>query len=106
MVSGLVTSPIDQSRICFGEARPIRIASKSLMSICAKVFLLRSDALGRRSRRAVYAFSSRRHSATRSAGGSVLHLEVCGQRELLVARALLEVFVRGEARVGAVLRRT
>src|SRR6478752_1553824 len=33
MVSGFVTSPEDQSRICFDEARPIRIASKSLMSI-------------------------------------------------------------------------
>jgi hypothetical protein len=43
MVSGLVTSPIDQSRICFGEASPIRIASKSLMSICAKGYLLRRD---------------------------------------------------------------
>src|SRR5918992_118890 len=40
MVSGFVTSPIDQSRICFGEASPIRIASKSLMSICAKSLLL------------------------------------------------------------------
>src|SRR5436190_20176076 len=35
MVSGLVTSPEDHSRICFAEARPIRIASKSLMSINA-----------------------------------------------------------------------
>src|SRR5215211_1070252 len=33
MVSGFVTSPDDQSRICFDEARPMRIASKSLMSI-------------------------------------------------------------------------
>jgi hypothetical protein len=33
IVSGFVTSPEDQSRICFDEARPIRIASKSLMSI-------------------------------------------------------------------------
>src|SRR5919197_4448705 len=33
MVSGLVTSPDDQSRICLLEASPIRIASKSLMSI-------------------------------------------------------------------------
>src|SRR3954454_21882605 len=33
MVSGFVTSPDDQSRICFDDARPIRIASKSLMSI-------------------------------------------------------------------------
>jgi hypothetical protein len=33
IVSGLVTSPEDQSRICFDEARPILIASKSLMSI-------------------------------------------------------------------------
>src|SRR4029079_10221598 len=33
MVSGLVTSPDDHSRICLGEARPMRIASKSLMSI-------------------------------------------------------------------------
>src|ERR687896_2603128 len=40
MVSGFVTSPIDQSRICFGEASPIRIASKSLMSICATSLLL------------------------------------------------------------------
>jgi hypothetical protein len=33
IVSGLVTSPDDQSRICFDDASPIRIASKSLMSI-------------------------------------------------------------------------
>src|SRR6059058_4557440 len=33
MVSGFVTSPEDQSRICLLEARPIRIASNSLMSI-------------------------------------------------------------------------
>src|ERR671926_1224557 len=33
MVSGFVTSPDDQSRICLLDARPIRIASKSLMSI-------------------------------------------------------------------------
>src|SRR5690242_789444 len=33
MVSGLVTSPEDQSWICLVEARPILIASKSLMSI-------------------------------------------------------------------------
>src|SRR5262249_16926890 len=33
MVSGFVTSPEDQSRICFEDARPMRIASKSLMSI-------------------------------------------------------------------------
>src|SRR3954451_12447212 len=33
MVSGFVTSPEDQSRICFDDARPIRIASKSLISI-------------------------------------------------------------------------
>ena len=33
IVSGFVTSPEDQSRICLLEASPIRIASKSLMSI-------------------------------------------------------------------------
>src|ERR687883_676340 len=33
MVSGLVTSPDDQSRICLLDASPMRIASKSLMSI-------------------------------------------------------------------------
>src|SRR5437868_7112619 len=33
MVSGFVTSPDDQSRICLLDASPIRIASKSLMSI-------------------------------------------------------------------------
>src|SRR6266540_7507101 len=33
MVSGFVTSPEDQSRICLLEASPIRMASKSLMSI-------------------------------------------------------------------------
>jgi hypothetical protein len=33
IVSGFVTSPDDQSRICLLEASPIRIASKSLMSI-------------------------------------------------------------------------
>src|SRR5919202_5800146 len=37
MVSGFVTSPDDQSRICLDDASPMRIASKSLMSI--KVFL-------------------------------------------------------------------
>src|SRR6187549_641921 len=35
MVSGLVTSPDDQSRICLLDARPIRIASNSLISIKA-----------------------------------------------------------------------
>src|SRR5215831_14174290 len=35
MVSGLVTSPEDQSRICLLDASPIRIASNSLMSIKA-----------------------------------------------------------------------
>jgi hypothetical protein len=33
MVSGFVTSPDDQSRICLLEASAIRIASNSLMSI-------------------------------------------------------------------------
>src|ERR687887_606509 len=33
MVSGLVTSPDDQSRICLDDASPIRMASNSLMSI-------------------------------------------------------------------------
>src|SRR5919204_1687626 len=33
MVSGLVTSPEDQSRICLLDASPIRMASNSLMSI-------------------------------------------------------------------------
>ena len=33
MVSGLVTSPLDQDRICFEDASPILIASKLLMSI-------------------------------------------------------------------------
>src|SRR5205085_7003644 len=33
IVSGFVTSPDDQSRICLLDASPIRIASKSLMSI-------------------------------------------------------------------------
>src|SRR5918992_2900119 len=33
MVSGFVTSPEDQSRICLLDASPIRMASKSLMSI-------------------------------------------------------------------------
>src|SRR6266516_5647307 len=33
MVSGFVTSPDDQSRICLLDASPMRIASKSLMSI-------------------------------------------------------------------------
>src|SRR5207247_308241 len=35
MVSGLVTSPDDQSRICLLDASPMRIASNSLMSIKA-----------------------------------------------------------------------
>src|ERR671936_2290976 len=35
MVSGFVTSPDDQSRICLDDASPMRIASKSLMSIKA-----------------------------------------------------------------------
>jgi hypothetical protein len=33
MVSGFVTSPEDQDRICFEEARPIEMVSKLLMSI-------------------------------------------------------------------------
>src|SRR6266566_6641721 len=33
MVSGFVTSPEDQSRICLLDASPMRMASKSLMSI-------------------------------------------------------------------------
>src|SRR3954465_10597288 len=40
MVSGLVTSPEDQSRICLLEASPIRIASNSLMSIKSLLALL------------------------------------------------------------------
>jgi len=42
IVSGFVTSPDDQSRICFDDARPIRIASNSLMSIkvVSRLFLL------------------------------------------------------------------
>jgi hypothetical protein len=35
IVSGFVTSPDDQSLICLLDARPIRIASKLLMSIKA-----------------------------------------------------------------------
>src|SRR2546423_3117705 len=54
MVSGLVTSPEDQSRICLDDARPIRIASNSLMSIKAlltplprrRPARLRADRLG------------------------------------------------------------
>src|SRR5207244_5462282 len=33
MVSGLVTSPLDQDRICLDEARPMLMASKLFMSI-------------------------------------------------------------------------
>src|SRR4051812_15152174 len=45
MVSGLVTSPDDQSLICFDDASPMRIASKSLMSITVvlRLFLLQSS---------------------------------------------------------------
>src|SRR5215210_7113997 len=39
MVSGFVTSPEDQSRICLLEASPMRMASKSLMSIKFCLFL-------------------------------------------------------------------
>jgi hypothetical protein len=43
IVSGLVTSPDDQSRICLLDASPMRIASKSLMStecrLSIKLFL-------------------------------------------------------------------
>jgi len=39
IVSGLVTSPDDQSRICFGDASPMRIASKSLISIKVRPFV-------------------------------------------------------------------
>src|SRR5213079_2114714 len=48
IVSGLVTSPEDQSRICLLEASPIRIASKSLMSINSvpSVFDFRVGQLG------------------------------------------------------------
>src|SRR6185437_13953906 len=47
MVSGFVTSPDDQSRICFDDASPIRIASKSLMSIKALSSLFPSVVPGR-----------------------------------------------------------
>src|ERR1044072_8573479 len=40
LVSVFVTSPDDQSRICFGDASPIRIASNSLMSIKVLLFPL------------------------------------------------------------------
>src|SRR5919197_5816152 len=40
MVSGLVTSPEDQSRICLDDASPMRMASNSLMSIKALPLLL------------------------------------------------------------------
>src|SRR5919199_3294244 len=40
IVSGFVTSPDDQSRICFDDASPMRIASKSLMSIKALPYSL------------------------------------------------------------------
>ena len=40
MVSGLVTSPLDQDRICFEDASPMLIASKLLMSIKVGPLLL------------------------------------------------------------------
>src|SRR5215210_4271538 len=40
MVSGLVTSPEDQDRICLDDASPISIASKLLMSIKVSAFSL------------------------------------------------------------------
>src|SRR3954464_5691783 len=42
MVSGFVTSPDDHSRICLGDASPMRIASKSLMSINVMPFVQKS----------------------------------------------------------------
>src|SRR3712207_6488207 len=43
MVSGFVTSPLDQERICLEDARPISIASKLLMSITGFPLLLVGD---------------------------------------------------------------
>src|SRR5918997_6063093 len=40
MVSGFVTSPLDQERICLEDARPISMASKLLMSITGVPLLL------------------------------------------------------------------
>src|SRR3954454_15867933 len=50
MVSGFVTSPDDHSRICLGDARPIRMASKSLISINGCSLLLRNQRDGRAAR--------------------------------------------------------
>src|SRR5215207_6670411 len=46
MVSGFVTSPELQERICFEEARPISIASKLLMSIMGLGLSFRGLVLG------------------------------------------------------------
>src|SRR6186997_249757 len=99
MVSGLVTSPIDQSRICFGEARPIRIASKSLMSICAKgISPSDTSRVGRVQLRHSFA-SSPGCSAKRCTRVSVLYFQVGRKRQLLVARPFLEVLVGEDVHV-------
>src|SRR4026209_2826009 len=106
MVSGLVTSPIDQSRICFGEARPIRIASKSLMSICAKgISPSDTSRVGRVQLRHSFV-SSPGCSARRCTRISVLYFQVGRKRELLLGRPGLGGLGGGGARVGAALRRT
>src|SRR5919201_533570 len=48
MVSGLVTSPEDQSRICLDDANPMRMASNSLMSINSYRSLLHVSQVPRR----------------------------------------------------------
>src|SRR5574338_95546 len=106
MVSGLVTSPIDQSRICFGEARPIRIAPKPLMSICAKGVSPSESHLGEALHRSVsVSRSSSWHFArAKCRKTSLLYFHV-HRGELLVRGLLLEVLVGGHGQVGALLGR-
>src|SRR5215207_7540059 len=80
MVSGFVTSPDDQSRICFDDARPMRIASNSLISIKLRLspsfFPGHPSSRSRDTERAGF-----RPQAGRSARVPLLlHLHVCALR--------------------------
>src|ERR687893_101781 len=88
MVSGLVTSPEDQDRICFEDASPISIASKLLMSIMGLLLFLRVLRV-RRDRVVRHSEIALEHDLVRLVvlGGGHLHfLLVPGGLALLVVR--------------------
>src|SRR5918997_5112094 len=99
MVSGFVTSPDDQSRICLLDARPMRIASKSLMSIklspapLSFQFQLRGARLKP---------GTAQQARWRSERSSFLQLQLFCQRAGLLLGLLRRGDVRRERRIGDV----